>query len=307
MDRNTRIFIVNLSLSLVVFVLHVLVIIIIHKARLRDNRYFLVKILSIFDAAYNLLTVSVSIPFLLLPISQVTILLVDSLNVCLYTSHAMALQTTILISIDRYLAVDYGLNYHEIVTKKKLLLILSFFFIIDLLVNLALLIWTEAKENLYRTSNALMICFLLLRIFTCFIIIISGKCALKRRQSNERRLQRNIPSFPNETHFREQAEKLDRLKVLKASIKDVIVLNFWTVLFLLPLIVVGFIEIMFDFNKYGSVIVLMIVADNFSNPIVYMLSQSQILKYIRKSIFPCFGRVENLRNTEKGRENKRYV
>ena len=54
MEPFVRYFVVNTLLSIFVSILHVFVIVIICKARLHDIRYFLMKMLSIFEASYSL-------------------------------------------------------------------------------------------------------------------------------------------------------------------------------------------------------------------------------------------------------------
>ena len=275
MEKSLKIFITNTVLNIIVIVLHSIVVFSIYKKRLVDNRYFLIKALSSFDVAYSLLTIAASVPLLFYAENRAWDLVINLLNVMLFTMYALSLQTSVLISVDRYIAVGWSLSYHTVLPKDKLKKCLAGMFLIDLLVHFVLVFSTEVKDvGLYRTSSPLMLWFLTLRLLTCIVIVVTGLRACKLRRQNIEHLESRAVSFG------QQAEQLQVLQVLKGSLKDVSVLNFWTVIFLVGLIGVGMVEIFFDVNKFGVVIVLTIIAESFVGPIVSMTTQREIRKFI---------------------------
>ena len=234
------------------------------------------------EATYSLLTIVVSVPLLFYPDNTSCVLIINITNAVLFTMYALSLQTSMLISVDRYIAVRCSLRYHVVLPKDQLKKCLALMFLADLLVHLVLIILTKGKNvGVYRTSAALMFWFLTLRLLTCVVIVVTGIGAFKIRRQNINRLQSRVGAFG------QQAEQLDALQVLKGSLKDVSVLNLWTIIFLVVLIGVGMVEVMFDANKFGAVIVLIIIAENFVNPFVTMTTQREIRNFIFSS---CAGR-----------------
>ena len=276
---TVRRFVINCSLNTLVICLNLLIVAIIHKARLKHNRHFLVQILSGLDAMYAVFTVFMSVPLFFMAEGNFRLYLIDAMNLIMYTLHALSLQTFTLISIDRYIAAAYGLSYHRILPKKKLIRILLSLLAFDVTLNLVLIIFSEAKNNIYKTSRCLMIFFLIFRSVTCITIMITGRLAVKARKANIERVEKLRPSV--QLHG-ENAEHVSTLKQMNISLKDVMVLNFWFISLLVPLIIFGALEIIYNVNQFGAVIILLIVGGNIFNPLIYVFTQRDIKGYIKK-------------------------
>ena len=99
------------------------------------------------------------------------------------------------------------------------------------------------------------------------------------RDGNEKRIQ-DLNSIHGE-----KAEELDVVKKLKQTIRDMIKLNFWTCIFLLPLsvscLVIAFES---DYRKtalLANIIFVKVYA--LSNPIIYLTSFEKIREFWRRT------------------------
>ena len=102
-----------------------------------------------------------------------------------------------------------------------------------------------------------------------------GYLTLRLRNRNEANIQ-NIANFHGT-----EAERLDTIQRLTRSIKDVVKLNVWTCVFLVPLTIVlmlrAFQPVLREY--FGKLIALVNLIHLISNPIIYLTCFSKIRQY----------------------------
>ena len=106
-------------LHLITLVLHLFVQYTIYKAKLRNNQYFLLQMLSLVDMAIPLLGL---VLFSLMLTGYDGILNRGSLVTSMldFLFHFLSISITLIIAMDRALAVKYALHYESMVTKQRL-------------------------------------------------------------------------------------------------------------------------------------------------------------------------------------------
>ena len=242
--QNPKI-IAGFVLTSLVLTLHLVVQYIIQRKRLNDNQYYLIRVLSATDSTVTIIVSTIfifglnqysksrEIPVLL------TLLAMFGLT--------FSLIVTLLIAIDRLVAVKYCLRYHSLVTRRRIHLVL----LISGVFNAVILScfqynWKVKKtvKNLNMYTNLGVLLYLtIIRALSCIAIIIIGKMTIYIRNGNELLLRRRLG-----LHGRD-AEKLNRTKQLKRGIKDVFQLNLWTCIFLLPMIITAFLTFLDWINQ----------------------------------------------------------
>ena len=213
--------------------LHLLIQLIIQKKRLNDNQYYLIRVLSITDLFAVATSCVLSMCSLLQDATSREVLVVFSLSI--YIGLSYSLIVTLIIAVDRWIAVKWCLRYNALIRRIRINSVLAIFGVINAAI-LSCLFYvrdvssSEMNQDLY-TSIGASAYISTVRSVTCIVIIVLGKWTIYLRNQSEIRL-RNRTNL----HGRE-AEKLDRTKQLTRSIKDVFKLNLWTCIFHLPMIV----------------------------------------------------------------------
>ena len=273
-QKSTPFVMVYIAFEFISLALHGVLQYIIYKRRLNDKQYYLIRMLSIIDS------LTVVIGFIVtLALSHNRYFMI-SWMLLLYILYTLSLMVTVFIAIDRWMAVKYALRYHALVTKRKFnagiavaaictTIILSCLFFIDGGNN------SVTMRNRFYTNKWALSYLVTLRVLTCVILLTLGKLTIKMRNASEA----NRPRVEN-LHGTE-AEKLDIIVKLTRSIKDVVKLNLWTCVFLIPTIASTFIlsldfqkrEELFRLNVFFSLVYLI------SNPITYLTCFTKIRKY----------------------------
>ena len=140
------------------------------------------------------------------------------------------------------------------------------------------------SESIEFYSNRFIMGYVtFVRLLTCVAIVILGKAILCKRSQNEKELKRR-----NNIHGTE-AESLDILKILKRGIKDVIKLNFWTCIFVVPM---GLASLLITIGREEEIIIISLFFTSavylVSNPIIYLLCFTKIRQFWWRS-----GRIES--------------
>eukprot|EP00111_Clytia_hemisphaerica_P013964 TCONS_00041110-protein len=296
-DTET-VFLVLLVIFCMILCLHLAVQWSIYKIRLHtSNNYYLIRALSLADS----LAIVLLIFFGLLKALDLS-LGATALNVILFsflnTSYSMSLVITMLIVTDRWIAMQFALRYHALVTKGKIniaILVSSITaFVVDITLSFSVASGDQ-QRRMVPSNNYIMTLFCLLRTITCVYIIIFAKRTLRVRSQNEARIQ-NITNFHGA-----EAERLVIMKRLTRSIKDVWALNIGTSVFLLPTIVVTlFFDVSFpQMMNFSERLLVFAVANGIyliSNPIVYLLCFTKIRQYWYRTLISRNNVVNNETN-----------
>ena len=285
-NTNALVFLIILVLILC---LHVAVQWCIYKARLHTNNYYLIRALSLADS----LTIIWIIFFDILRFSGVSFNSHEILSIILssffHSSYAISLVITMLIVTDRWIAMQFALRYQVLVTKRKIniaILISSFVLVIIYVTLLFLKTDDQQKHPLIRSNQYILVFLAILRLITCIYIMVFAKLTIRIRNQNEARIQ-NITNFHGA-----EAERLDIIQRLTRSIKDVWKFNIWSCIFLVPTVVVLFINIgNFQILLFSTNVLYLI-----SNPIVYLFCFNQVRQYWYRALFER-NSVDNIDNT----------
>ena len=195
-------------------------------------------------------------------------------HTCLYSS----IITTVLISVDRYIAIVWCLRYRQIVTNK----IVSIITIISWCVSLAFTLIPTVepaqvwKGNIhYRTGDQI---FRSSVAFSCCIALVFLSIILLRiRRNHIQAIALRKSDFPN------KKEKLDKLHDLKQSVKCVFRLNIATATILA---ISNVARLCYEYNVIKSRMISTIGAAIYtvSNPILYGLTMTEIRMHYYKGV-----------------------
>ena len=214
--NNQTITIIYLSIQLMALSLQLAVQYTIQKARLTDNQYQLVLLLSMIESTY-LVTVIIFSVFLLAgndrhPYHNKHFL--KFMTFLAYTWKSLSVIINVLISVDRWIAVKYCLRYQALVTKKKLGGAFLSVALVNAIILLCMFYIGETTNTIVShkgifTSRVIMAYAASLRMIACHIMIILGKKTIRYRNESEERIRKM-----NNLHG-SQAEQLDLLTVLR--------------------------------------------------------------------------------------------
>lgn len=272
--------VISLALHLVILSLLMAINRVIHKACLQDHQYYIIRILSLTDAFFSCTTITFATLLLAGLKGETLRVVIGFLGYLLYCT---SLLLTALLTLDRLIAVKYCLYYRTYVTRKRINIAVLLATCFSVLVLFSILIWDESEEIplVWWTTKSAFIYVTSIRLFVCQCIIITGKITMNIRKENEVRLKSNTQNL----RFGVKAENLKKLQKLKRSVKDIIHLNFWTCIFLIPNTTVTLL-MLFDVNvgwsKNGLALanVFAFTLQSLSNPIVYATSFSKIRNYL---------------------------
>ena len=189
---------------------------IIIKRDLRKARYFILINLSMSDLTMCIARVIIHFIQVFL-ISKECLYIIS--DICYYSS----VFSTVLISVDRYIAIQYCLRSGEIVTKQTL----GISIIISWSASIFLkLIYIVEKAKLTKHGSY----FKVIDDITRYIFIFASSIALVCLSLIMLHIRRKHVKLiiGRKTHFGAEKEKLDKLSDLKQSIKNVFRLNLAT-------------------------------------------------------------------------------
>ena len=269
--------IIYLVLLLPTIALHSVIMTLINKKNLlQTNRYLIIASISLFDCCYCIF----SLPLVIRTLSlgyMVNDVIQEILSTLVFGAFLTSMMCTCLLTIDRYAAVLYALRYHKIINKRRLLTAVIFFWTLSLILIILCKCLEKAKyfnDTPFRFGVAVVIilysavttvCTLSIAVYT---IIIRTKHVEDIRNTNKR--------------FGVDAERLNLLYRVKRSLIDTIKLNILTVL------CIGIISIFLILKTwYQSDIVehyISLLIYICSNPYVYVLTQSELRKEIKRLI-----------------------
>ena len=157
--------------------LHFIVQYIIKRKRLNDNQYYLMRVLSATDS----LCILVSYIIIIRDLSQYSMSrdVAVFLSLLIVIGFTFSLIVTLIIAIDRLIAVKYCLHYHSIVTRTRIHLVL----LISGALNAAFLsclfyVWRVTNtgvNKLFFKNDGVIIYQTIIRAFSCIALIIIGQ------------------------------------------------------------------------------------------------------------------------------------
>ena len=252
----------------------------IHKARLRDNSYQLIRILSFIESLYLATVIIIGADVLINYKQNPNEILLTVLSFSGYLWHTLSLIASVLISIDRWIAVKWCLRYHIFVTKRTILAVVLTAAALDLFILFCMFVIGGVTNTILSnksifTNRVVMGYAALIRTIACIFMLAFDKKTIQYRNESEDRM-RSI----NNLHGT-QAEELNFMNVLKRGIKDVLKVNIWKCIFLLPMTFVLFIivfgieipEWIFGINT------ILISAYMISNPIIYLTCYTKLRNF----------------------------
>ena len=135
--NTTRIILI--ILSIIIFMLHVGLCIAMRKARLKQNQYFLIFLLSANDAIFVLWTAILLVSCTLSRGDDlVAYFFWEAASVIVTVSGIQSFSITILLSVDRLMAVLHPLRYHDFMTKRRIVGITALLYFLNLTAVLVL-------------------------------------------------------------------------------------------------------------------------------------------------------------------------
>ena len=257
------------------------VIFVIRRAGLKEKRYFLLIMLSLTDA------LQLTVAALLVVFSEdlkarpVTF---EILNLFYHLFSVMSYIITILLTLDRFLEIRYCLEYYRIVTKQRILVVIFILYAIIGFLLFALNRWTGFYHlNIsVKATFGVLAMKLIFRFLTIIIVLTVGHIINRIRKENIRQLKSHRHQL-----FGRELEMVTRLCDLKQSIKDVTVLNTWTVVFVTPQVLIGLIMLLYNTTLIRVAEIVFRCLYLISNPIIYLTSQTELRKCLC-SFFICF-------------------
>ena len=152
-ETNTKV-LVFLIILILILCLHVAVQWCIFKARLHNNNFYLIRALSSVDS----LAILWVIFFGILRDLEVTLnpkILSIILSSFFHSSYSMSLVITMLIVTDRWIAMQFTLRYHVLVTKRKIniAILISSFILVTIYITL-LFLDTTSNQQKHQTIDS---------------------------------------------------------------------------------------------------------------------------------------------------------
>ncbi|XP_066911632.1 somatostatin receptor type 4-like [Clytia hemisphaerica] len=274
----------------IVFLLHVGLCITIRKARLKQNQYFLIQILSANDSIFVLGTIMVLISYTLSRNGDLVVhFLWELASVLVTVSGIQSFSITILLSVDRLIAVIHPLRYHSLVTKKRIVWVTSFICFFHLAAVLILFQTTRQKDDVLKMTQAVQIQQLVNRFIVVITLLSIGAIIKRIRAKSEKRIRNITGDFQQSqsqtatrTGNQPRRKVSPKISSLKQSVRDILVLNWWTVLFVMPrLFTLTIMTTKVATERLRTIDAVFAATYTISNPFVYAFTQGLLRKKLK--------------------------
>ena len=240
---------------------------IIRKRNLHKARYFILINLSMSDLTMVITRVIIHTIQVFLISKEYFYIFSD---ICYYSS----VFSTVLISVDRYIAIQYCLRYGQIVTKQTLGISIIISWCASIFLKLIHIVENEKlkkHDSYFKTIDNI----------TRYVFIF-GSCialvCLSLRMFQIRRKHIKL-ILGRKTHFGVEKEKLDKLTDLKQSIKNVFRLNLATAVIVIS---ANICKLCNDYTKAyaaNELTALFNALYILSNPFLYVLTMSELREH----------------------------
>ena len=207
-------------------------------------------------------------------------------HICSKIFYALSLITTVLISVDRHIAIRYCLRYNQIVTNRNIAISIIVSWFVSILVNF-FPVFEELKlrngRQYYRHSEDIVTYVtrfggvIILMALSISMLIVRNKhiSFIKSRNNNSSA----------------DTEKLDILRDLKQSLKDVFRLNVVTAV-LVTAANMGSIIYIYDASKTTKKVFAVIGAAYFlTHPFLYALTMSELRTHYQNCLKHIFSKL----------------
>ena len=276
MTKISTINVMQVILTILLACMHISnVLCIIRKRDLRKASYFILINLSMSD--------------LIMVITRVIIdvFLFSKEYFCIISdiSYYSSIFSTVLISVDRYIAIQYCLRYGQIVTKRNIGISIIISWCASIFLKLIPIVETEKFEKLTYLKIIDEITRYLFVFGSCIALVCLSLRMLHIRRKHIKFI------LGRKTHFGAEKEKLDKLRELKQSIKNVFRLNLATAVIVISA------NICRIFSSYTTAYAAYILTVLFSviyfssNPFLYALIMSELREHYLISFQPVFSKL----------------
>ena len=217
MPKMLTVSVIQIIFTILVGSMHISnVLFIIRKRKLHKARYFILINLSMSDLTMVITRVMIHLIQVFLMRKEYFYIISD---ICYYSS----IFSTVLISVDRYIAIQYCLRYGQIGTKRNIGISIIISWCTSILLKLITIV---EKAKLKKLDSYFKVIDEITRYVFVFGSCIALVC-LSLRMFHIRRQHIKL-ILGRKTHFGVEKEKLDTLRDLKQSIKNVFRLNLAT-------------------------------------------------------------------------------
>ena len=213
-----------------------------------------------------ILAVTASIDIIFLDYNNETLSLVG--DIC----YNLSIFTTVYISIDRYIAIRYCLEYHIIVTKRRLVYLITISWITSVILIILPRFEVPKFGNKVQYRR-------LSRDIIHYIIVVSSSIILISLSLHTIRIRRKHVKDIRKTgrRFGIVYEKLNMLSKLKKSMKDVMKLNIITVILVIASNIVKLYNNYYaPTKKYVIISTFMFAIYIISNPFLYAVIMTEL-------------------------------
>ena len=196
----------------------------------------------------------------------------------LFVFYYSSILSTVLMSLDRYIAIKHCIRYRQIVTIKRFVISIITSWIFSIVLNLIFFIVPKIlRQNLWYFQIGREVTRCVIMFGSCIILVFLSIQMLHIRRTHVKALVKE------KRRFGVEKERLDTLQKLKQSIKDIFRLNVVTA-FLVVLSNIA--EIFHTYNLINgadSMLIILTGAYFFSNPFLYCLTMSGLRTYYYSS------------------------
>ena len=249
-------------LTLPLHIFHI--ILIIKKRNLHQNVYYILLNLSLSDSCLTIIRVLVSS------------MIFSNLRALAMTFYVYSILLTLAINLDRYMKVMYGLQYHQMVTKKKLCALLLLLSITSITIAL---IPSQIQNGRYlqvTTRSLALVCSFLLIFASMWIKKVRDRAAEKIRQRN--------------VYFGIR-EEFGILQRLKGTMRETIQLSFITAAILIAGSLLTILDMVLNVKTLWMTSIVFYQLYLLSNPLVYMFVmkdlRSHYVRYFTNVVRMC--------------------
>ena len=186
--------------------------------------------------------------------------------------------STVLMSVDRYIAIKHCIEYREIVTIKRFVISIIMSWMFSIVLNLIFFIVPKIfRQNLRYFQISRDVTKYVIMFGSCIILVFLSLQMLHIRRTHVKAL------LKEKRRFGVEKERLGTLQKLKQSIEDIFRLNLVTA-FLVVLSNIS--EILKTYNLINgaeTMLIMLTAAYFFSNPFLYCLTMSGLRTYYYSS------------------------
>ena len=248
------------------------------KRQLRKVRFYIIANLTICDGIALLLISVIVLQGSIIDIPSITgtfNLWLLTIFLCTYLNWST---TTAFLAIDRYIAVKYGIRYHQVLTMKKAMAILVLLWVVSMIISLLPLISVSTSFDYFRNR---FITLTTLRMMLGTLLTVTSN------NTNKIRKRHIAEILKRERNFGVEKENLDLLQRTKASLKDAFKLYVATIIVMVLDSTVGIFELIKS-QIFPEMHVFLFLLTHAVDVTVLALTQRDIRRELKHICFICY-------------------